>query len=160
WSWFQELGYCMLDEGIMPDDVSHEGLYLVTGGAGFIGSHIAATLVKRGAKVRILDNLSSGRQENLAALSGQVEVMLGDLRDLAVVQTAMRGVAVVFHEAAVASVPRSVNDPSTALDVNVTGTHHALLAARDAEVRRFVFASSCAIYGTPEVLPAREDMLP
>lgn len=152
--------FCMLDEDDMPGEVSRGWLYLVTGGAGFIGSHIAATLLEAGARVRILDNFSSGRRKNLAALSGQVEVIEGDLRDPAVVRTAMQGVTMVFHEAAAASVPQSMKDPATTLEVNVTGTHQVLLAARDAGVRRVVFASSCAVYGNPEILPVREDMLP
>ena len=120
--------------------------YLVTGGAGFIGSHIAQTLLQQGQSVRVLDNFSTGRANNLAAIEG-AEVIHGDVRDLAVVRAAVADVEVVFHEAAVVSVPQSVADPLGSLDVNVTGTQHVLLAARDARVRRVVLASSSAIYG-------------
>jgi nucleoside-diphosphate-sugar epimerase len=134
--------------------------YLVTGGAGFIGSHIAQALLKQGQSVRVFDNLSSGRESNLMALEGRAEVIRGDLRDLAAVRAAVAGVEVIFHEAAMASVPESVADPLKALDVNVTGTQHVLLAARDAGVRRVVFASSCAIYGDSPALPKEESMPP
>jgi nucleoside-diphosphate-sugar epimerase len=134
--------------------------YLVTGGAGFIGSHIAQTLLGRGESVRVLDNRSTGRDENLAALAGRAEIIEGDVRDLATVRAAVAGVEVVFHEAAIASVPWSVADPLMTLEVNVTGTQHVLLAARDARVRRVVCASSSAVYGDAPELPKREDMPP
>lgn len=134
--------------------------YLVTGGAGFIGSHITQTLLRHGHSVRVFDNLSSGRNENLAVLDGQVEVMCGDLRDLAAVRAAVEGVEVVFHEGAAASAPHSVADPLGSLEINVTGTQHVLLAARDAGVRRVVYASSSAIYGDSPLLPKGEDMAP
>lgn len=136
------------------------GTYLVTGGAGFIGSHLAQALLERGASVRVFDNLSAGRESNLAVLQGQAEIIRADVRDLAAVQAAIRGVEVVFHEAAIASVPQSVADPLGSLEVNVTGTQHVLLAARDAGVRRVVFASSSAIYGDSPVLPKEESMAP
>ncbi len=134
--------------------------YLVTGGAGFIGSHIAQTLLRHGHVVRVFDNLSSGQEENLAVLNGQVEVIRGDLRDLAAVRAAVEGVEVVFHEGAAASAPHSVADPLGTLEINVTGTQHVLLAARDAGVRRVVYASSSAIYGDSPLLPKAEDMPP
>lgn len=134
--------------------------YLVTGGAGFIGSHIAQTLLNQGQSVRVFDNLSTGRESNLAALEGRAEVMRGDVRDLAAVRAAVAGVEVVFHEAAVASVPKSVADPLGSLEVNVTGTQHVLLAARDAGVRRVVFASSSAVYGNTPCLPSEESQPP
>jgi UDP-glucose 4-epimerase len=134
--------------------------YLVTGGAGFIGSHIARTLIERGEHVRVLDNLSTGREENLAVLEGQAEIVRGDLRDLETVRAAVAGVEVVFHQAALASVPRSVADPLTTLAVNVTGSQHVLLAARDAGVRRVVYASSSSVYGNTPTLPKQEDMPP
>jgi nucleoside-diphosphate-sugar epimerase len=134
--------------------------YLVTGGAGFIGSHIAQTLLRHGQTVRVFDNFSSGREENLAALEGSVEVLRGDLRDLAAVRAAMEGVEVVFHEGAAASAPQSVADPLGSLEINVTGTQHVLLAARDAGVRRVVYASSSAIYGDSPLLPKEERMAP
>ncbi|HEY7349258.1 MAG TPA: SDR family oxidoreductase [Ktedonobacterales bacterium] len=134
--------------------------YLITGGAGFIGSHIAQTLLEQGQSVRVFDNLSSGREGNLAAFGGRAEVIRADLRDLAAVRAAAAGVEVVFHEAALASPPESIADPLRALEVNVTGTQHVLLAARDAGVRRVVFASSCALYGNEPTLPKEESMTP
>lgn len=134
--------------------------YLVTGGAGFIGSHIAQTLLDQGQAVRVFDNLSTGREGNLAVLAGRAEVIDGDLRDLAAVRAAVEGVEVVFHEAAIASVPSSVADPLGSLEVNVTGTQHVLLAARDAGARRVVFASSSAIYGDTPCLPSEESQRP
>ncbi len=134
--------------------------YLVTGGAGFIGSHIAQALLDRGASVRVLDNFSTGRESNLAVLGGRAEVLRADLRDLDAIRAAVAGVEVVFHEAALASVPESIADPLRTLEVNVTGTQHILLAARDAGVRRVVFASSCAIYGNEPSMPQEERMPP
>jgi UDP-glucose 4-epimerase len=135
-------------------------MYLVTGGAGFIGSHLAARLVADGAAVRVFDNFSSGSQDNLAAVAANIDVVDGDLRDEAAVRRATGGVEVVFHQAADPSVPRSVADPRTTYDVNVTGTLNVLLAARDAACRRVVFASSCAVYGDDPALPKHEGMLP
>jgi UDP-glucose 4-epimerase len=134
--------------------------YLVTGGAGFIGSHIAQALLDRGESVRVFDDLSTGRQANLDALGGRAEAIRGDLRDLDAVRAAVGGVEVVFHQAALASVPRSIADPLTTLQVNVVGTQHVLLAARDAGVRRVVYASSSSVYGDTPTLPKREDMPP
>jgi len=134
--------------------------YVVTGGAGFIGSHLAQSLLQRGASVRIFDNLSSGRESNLAVLEGHAEIVRGDVRDLAAVRAALAGAEVVFHEAAVASVPQSIADPLGSLETNITGTQHILLAARDAGVRRVVYASSSAIYGDAPVLPKEEHMAP
>jgi len=138
--------------------------YLVTGGAGFIGSHLARTLAEAGKLVRVFDDFSSGRMDNLAGLSGEVaahiEVMRGDLRDAEAVRAAAAGVDVIFHEGAIASVPRSVVEPETTLDVNVKGLLHVLEAARHADVRRVVIASSSAIYGDTPTLPLRESMPP
>jgi nucleoside-diphosphate-sugar epimerase len=134
--------------------------YLVTGGAGFIGSHIAATLLERGETVRVFDNLITGREINLAVVKDRAEYIHGDLRDSAALKEAMHGVDVVFHQAAIASVPRSVADPVGSLEINVNGTQNVLLAARDAGVRRVVFASSSAIYGDGPEFPKREDMYP
>jgi nucleoside-diphosphate-sugar epimerase len=134
--------------------------YLVTGGAGFIGSHLAQRLLQQGQTVRVFDNLSTGRESNLAVLEGRAEVLRGDVRDLAAVRVAVAGVEVVFHEAAVASVPKSVADPLGSLEVNVTGTQHVLLAARDAGVRRVVYASSSAVYGDTPSLPSEEGQPP
>jgi len=132
--------------------------YLVTGGAGFIGSHIAETLLDRGESVRIFDNLSTGRQANLSALQGRAEFLHGDIRDFDAVKTAMTGVEVVFHQAAMASVPRSIALPVESLETNINGTQHVLLAARDAGVRRIVYASSSSIYGNTPTLPKHEQM--
>jgi UDP-glucose 4-epimerase len=133
--------------------------YLVTGGAGFIGSHVAAALLARGDKVRILDNFSTGRWENLAALSG-AEVIEGDVRSYHTVREAVDGVHFVLHQAALPSVPRSIRDPITSNDVNVVGTLNVLNASRDAKVARLVYASSSSIYGRNPELPKREDMMP
>lgn len=132
--------------------------YLVTGGAGFIGSHIAEELLKRGENVRIFDNLATGREINLAVLHGQTQFIRGDLRDMDTVRAAMQGIEVVFHQGALASVPRSIADPVGSLETNINGTHTVLLAARDAGVRRVVYASSSSVYGNTPTLPKREDM--
>jgi UDP-glucose 4-epimerase len=135
-------------------------VYLITGGAGFIGSHIARTLVASGARVRVLDNFSGGRLQNLAPILDEIELITGDIRDMNVVAAAVRGVDVVFHEAAEPSVPRSIADPAATMDINVSGTLNVLTAARDADVRRFVLASTCAIYGDSPVSPKREALAP
>ncbi len=134
--------------------------YLVTGGAGFIGSSIVEELVRRGERVRVLDNFSTGRRDNLNPLLEQIELIEGDLRDLPTVRQAVEGVDYVLHHAALASVQRSVDDPLAAHAANTTGTLHLLVAARDAGVRRVVYASSSSIYGDSPTLPKREDMLP
>jgi UDP-glucose 4-epimerase len=132
--------------------------YLVTGGAGFIGSHIAERLVLDGHTVRILDDFSSGRESNLDSFRNDIEIVHGDIRDADVVKRATKGVDIVFHEAALGSVPRSVVDPLTTHEVNITGTLNVFLAARDAGARRVVYASSSSVYGETPVLPKREDM--
>jgi nucleoside-diphosphate-sugar epimerase len=132
--------------------------YLVTGGAGFIGSHIAAALLDRGEHVRIFDSMLTGRQLNLTALEGRAEFIQGDLRDRAALEAAMKGVEVVYHQGAIASVPRSIADPVGSLEINVNGTQNVLLAARDSGVRRVVYASSSAVYGDAPTLPKREDL--
>lgn len=134
--------------------------YLVTGAAGFIGSHLAQALVERGAVVRVLDNFATGHEANLRVLDGHAELIQGDLRDPQTVRAAVAGIDVVFHQAALASVPRSIADPLTSLETNVNGTQHVLLAARDAGVRRVVYAGSSSVYGDTPVLPKREDMCP
>ncbi|MGZ5453541.1 MAG: SDR family oxidoreductase [Candidatus Aminicenantales bacterium] len=126
--------------------------YLVTGGAGFIGSHIAETLVKRGDEVRVLDDLSTGKKENLAGIAGKIEFIQGDIRDLATCRRAVEGVGTVFHEAALASVVRSVADPILNDAINVGGTLNMLVAAKDAGVLSFVLASSSAVYGSDPAL--------
>lgn len=138
-----------------------EARYLVTGGVGFIGSHIAAALLKKGEVVRILDNYATGRESNHKAFKdfpGTVEIIKGDIRDVETVQKAVRGIEVVFHQAALASVPRSVADPINSLAVNVNGTNNILVAARDAKVRRVVYASSSSVYGNTPTLPKHEGM--
>ncbi len=133
---------------------------LVTGGAGFIGSHLVEELVRRGRRVRVLDNLSTGRRANLAAVADHVDFVEGDILDIAAVRTAMRCVRRVFHQAALRSVPRSVDDPLATNRVNVEGTLNVLVAARDAGVERLVYASSSSVYGTTATLPLREDQPP
>ena len=133
---------------------------LVTGGAGFIGSHIVDRLVREGWRVRVLDDFSSGREQNLAASRTQIELLKGDLCDEALAARAVAGVDVVFHEAAVPSVPRSVAEPVRTNRVNVSGTLGLLEAARQAGVRRFVFAASSSAYGNTEKLPKAEEMAP
>jgi UDP-glucose 4-epimerase len=135
-------------------------LMLVTGGAGFIGSHIAERLLGQGHDVRVLDNFSTGRRENLGDFGDRIDLVEGDIRDLDDVRRATAGVDVVFHEAALASVPRSVDDPATSNDVNVRGTLNVLVGSRDAGVRRLVYASSSSIYGESPELPKREVMAP
>ena len=132
-------------------------LYLVTGGAGFIGSHLAEALLKRGDSVRILDNFSSGKKANLRP---GAEVIEGDLADDDVAARAVAGCDYVLHQAAVPSVPRSVKDPLGTHRTNVDGTIQLLVAARDAGVKRLVFAGSSSTYGNSPVLPKREDMKP
>jgi nucleoside-diphosphate-sugar epimerase len=135
-------------------------VYLVTGGAGFIGSHICERLVRDGHCVRVLDNFFAGKEANLESFKDDVEVIRGDIRDAKTVADAMRGVEIVFHEAALGSVPRSVADPVTTHDVNITGTLNVLLAARDAGVRRVVAASSSSVYGETPTLPKHEGITP
>jgi UDP-glucose 4-epimerase len=135
-------------------------LYLVTGGAGFIGSHICERLLREGHAVRVLDDFSNGKQENLRGMAGDIEVVRGDVRDRDTVARAVEGAYVVFHEAALGSVPRSVADPVTTHESNITGTLNILLAAKDLGVRRVVFASSSSVYGETPVLPKQEDMKP
>ena len=133
---------------------------LVTGGAGFIGSNLARALVLRGDEVRVLDNFSTGNRRNLAELGDEVEVVEGELRSYERVHAAARGVEVVFHQGALPSVPRSVQDPLTTGAVNVEGTLNVLLAARDQGVRRVVFASSSSVYGNSGELPRVETANP
>jgi UDP-glucose 4-epimerase len=133
--------------------------YLITGVAGFIGSNIARALLLRGEKVRGLDNFSTGKRENLADLTG-IDFREADLLDLPAVTEACRGVDYVFHEAAIPSVPRSVEDPIGSNLANTDGTLNLLVAARDANVKRVVYASSSALYGDTPTLPKHEGMLP
>ena len=136
------------------------GLYLVTGGAGFIGSSIAEALLAKGEKVRILDDFSTGRRSNVESLKGDLELVEGSIVDPQVLGRAMSGVEVVFHEAAIPSVARSVDDPATSIRVGVEGTTNVLLAARSAKVRRVIFAASSSAYGDTPTLPKIETMKP
>ncbi|HCR72419.1 MAG TPA: LPS biosynthesis protein WbpP [Anaerolineae bacterium] len=129
--------------------------YLITGGAGFIGSHIANTLLKSGKEVRIFDNFSSGKRENLQDLD--VEIIEGDLRNDDDVNKAVKGIDIIFHEAAFVSVPESMEKPQECLDVNVTGTSKLFESARRSGVKRVVVASSAAVYGDSEAYPLSED---
>ncbi|MGH7393624.1 MAG: SDR family oxidoreductase [Candidatus Rokuibacteriota bacterium] len=138
-------------------------LALVTGGAGFIGSHLVERLLADGQRVRVLDDFSTGSMANLPFADrhqGALEVVRGDIRDLATVERAAAGAAVVFHQAAMRSVPRSVDDPLGANASNVNGTLHVLEAARRAGIRRVVYASSSSVYGDRPDLPKREDQPP
>src|SRR3989442_5693608 len=133
--------------------------YLVTGGAGFIGSHLADELVRRGHSVRVADSLITGRRRNLDHIPG-VEFLEGDLSDMAVAGRAVAGMDYVLHQAAIPSVPRSVTDPITSNRANVDASLNVLVAARDAGVRRLVYAGSSSVYGDTPTLPKREDMPP
>jgi nucleoside-diphosphate-sugar epimerase len=131
--------------------------YLVTGGAGFIGSHIVEELVRRGEQVRVADNLITGHRKNLAHLSG-IDFLEGDLADLAIARRAVQGVDYVLHQAAIPSVPRSVEDPITSNRANIDSTLNVLVAARDAGVKRVVYAGSSSAYGNTPTLPKHEGM--
>lgn len=131
---------------------------VVTGGAGFIGSNLVHALLARGDRVRVFDDLSTGRAVNLDDVRSDVELVDGDVRDPDAVARAVEGTAFVFHQAAIPSVARSVADPVASNDVNVTGTLNVLVAARDANVERVVYASSAAVYGNADMLPLHEDM--
>ncbi len=135
-------------------------LYLVTGGAGFIGSHIVRRLLADGHRARVLDNLTTGNMDKLADVIDGVEFIEGDLRQEADCQAACAGVEMVFHEAALPSVPRSVDDPQTFHDNNIDGTFQLFLAAKEAGCRRIIYAASSSAYGDQPTQPKRETMLP
>ncbi len=132
-------------------------LYLVTGGAGFIGSHLCEELARRGERVRVADSLITGKRANLAHVPG-VDFIEGDLADLAVAERAVQGVDYVLHQAAIPSVPRSVSDPITSNRANIDATLNVLVAARDAGVKRLVYAGSSSAYGDTPTLPKHEEM--
>jgi len=132
--------------------------YLVTGGAGFIGSHIVEELVERGERVRAIDNLSTGKIENISAFLEKIDFLKGDLTDIEVAKKAVKDIDYILHQAAIPSVPRSINDPISSNSTNVAGTLNLLVAAKEAKVRRIVIASSSSVYGDSEVLPKSEDM--
>ena len=134
--------------------------YLVTGGAGFIGSHLVERLVNDGQEVRILDDFSSGKRENVAPFLPKIDLVEGDLRNTADCRRACDGVEIIFHEAAVPSVPRSVEDPRTSHEANIDGMFNLLMEAREAKVRRVVYAASSSAYGDQPELPKRETALP
>jgi UDP-glucose 4-epimerase len=131
-------------------------LFLVTGGAGFIGSHLVTAILERGAEVRVLDNFATGKREHLKLFNGRAHVVEGDVRDKALVERLMEGVDYVLHLAAVVSVPQSMHDPALTNDVNVNGTLNILAAAHKCNVKRVVFSSSCAVYGDNPQLPLSE----
>jgi len=135
---------------------------LVTGGGGFIGSNLTEALLKQDHQVRVLDNFSTGKKENLAfdPSCPTLEIIEGDIRDLSVCQKAMKGIEYVFHQAALPSVQRSVEDPLTSNSVNVEGTLNVLLSARDAGVKRLIYESSSSVYGDTPTLPKHEEMPP
>ncbi len=136
------------------------GKYLVTGAAGFIGSHIVETLLERGDEVRALDNFATGHRHNIEPFLSDIEFIEGDIRDPDTCQTACAGTDYVIHQAALGSVPRSIEDPLTSHAANATGTLNMLVAARDADVDAFVFAASSSAYGDTPTLPKQEDMPP
>jgi len=136
------------------------GTVVVTGGAGFIGSHIAAALSNSGARVRVLDDLSTGHRENLEEIGGDIDFIQGSVADEELMRKALAGAEVVFHEAAIPSVPRSVEAPRQTHIASVDGTFSLLLAARDQKVRRVVYAASSSAYGDQPTLPKSEAMLP
>jgi len=133
--------------------------YLVTGGAGFIGSNITQELVKRGHAVRVVDNFITGKKENIASFLDDIELIEGDIRDYETCRRALEGVDFVLHQAALPSVPRSIKDPLLTNEINIKGTLNLLLASRDKGVKRFVFASSSSVYGDDPNLPKKEGTL-
>lgn len=134
--------------------------YVVTGGGGFIGSNIVEALVQKGETVRVVDNFSTGRRENLSAVRRNIELVETDIRVLSGLEQAFKGADYVLHQAALPSVPRSIADPVTTNEVNVAGTLNVLVAARNAGVRRVVLASSSSVYGNTAMLPKTETMTP
>jgi len=138
--------------------------WVVTGGAGFIGSHIVETLLHKGEKVKVIDNFSTGKRENLrfpqSSMKGELEIVEADIRDLDILRKEFKGVDYVLHQAALRSVPKSFHNPSEYNHVNVTGTLNVLMAARECDVKRVVYASSSSVYGEREQLPAKETDLP
>ncbi|MDQ6891340.1 MAG: SDR family oxidoreductase [Acidobacteriota bacterium] len=140
----------------MPIPELHGRQVLVTGAAGFIGSHLVDSLLENGARIRALDNFSNGRRENLAHCMDRIEFIEGDVRDLQTCVRACRDVSFLFHESALGSVPRSMADPATTFAVNVSGSANVFAAAKDAGVRRVIYASSSSVYGDSRTLPKRE----
>jgi len=133
--------------------------FLVTGGAGFIGSNIVSVLVEKGYKVKVLDNFSSGKRENLKGFENDIELIEGDIRSYHIVQESLKDVDIVLHQAALPSVPRSIKDPITSNEVNINGTLNILEASVAAKVRRVIYASSSSVYGDNPQLPKHESMM-
>jgi nucleoside-diphosphate-sugar epimerase len=131
-------------------------LYLVTGGAGFIGSNIVDELLKRDNSVRVLDNFLTGKKENIVSFLDKIDLIEGDIRDIRICHNAVRGVDFVLHQAALPSVPLSLQDPISTTDININGTLNILIASRDAQVKKLVFASSSSVYGDEASLPKKE----
>src|SRR5204863_8186439 len=140
--------------------MSLSGIALVTGGAGFIGSHIAQALSAAGARVRVIDDLSTGYLENIDEIGGEADFVKGSTSDPAALKRALQDVELVFHEAAIPSVPRSVKQPRETHDASVNGTFQLLLAARDVNVRRLIYAASSSAYGDQADSPKHESMRP
>lgn len=134
--------------------------FLITGGAGFIGSNIAHELVEKGNNVKIIDNFATGKPENIDDIRAKIEFIQGDIRDLDLLKNSMKDVDYVLHQAAIPSVPRSVKDPILSNDTNICGTLNVLVAAKDSDVKRVVYASSSSVYGDTPTLPKQEDMIP
>ncbi len=134
------------------------GLSLITGGAGFIGSNMVRFLLEKGEQVRVLDNFETGKKENLTEVEDQIEIIEGDIRNKDDVARAVKGVEIVYHLAALGSVPRSIKDPQTTHDVNAGGTFNMLMASKDAGVKSFLLASSSSVYGDNDVLPQHEEL--
>ena len=134
--------------------------FLVTGGSGFIGSNIVDELLTQGHSVRVIDNFSTGKRENLNHVLSKIELIEGDIRSYHIVQEAVEGIDVILHQAALPSVPRSIKDPITSNEVNVVGTLNILQAANDEKIKRIVFASSSSVYGDNPELPKHEGMIP
>src|SRR5688572_13579544 len=130
--------------------------YLVTGGCGFIGSHLVEALVAKGDSVRVLDDLSKGSRKNIALVQSDVDLVVGDVRNIETVQLAMQDIDIVVHEAAIASVSDGLLDPLRTHEVNVTGTLNVLITARDLDIQRVVIASSSAVYGDVSIVPISE----
>lgn len=135
-------------------------LYLVTGGAGFIGSHLVEYLINKGYAVRVLDNFTTGKRENLSSVIDRIELIEGDIRDYETLMRALDGVNCIFHQAAVTSVSRSWDDPIYTFDVNSIGTLKLIIAASKSGVKKIIYASSSSVYGDTPILPKNEDMQP
>ncbi|MCX7905111.1 MAG: SDR family oxidoreductase [Elusimicrobiales bacterium] len=135
-------------------------IWLVTGGAGFIGSHIVDKLVEMGERVRVFDNFSTGRIENIKKVLNKIELIKGDIRDISEVKKAVKGVDYILHQAAMRSVPKSVDDPLGANDNNITGTLNLLICAKEFRVKKVVYASSSSVYGDCKIFPQKEFFLP